>query len=63
MEPDVLYISPKSADSRDDFPEPTGPITAIKLPPEIFKLIFSNLKEVSSDQYNEAFFTVMTFPM
>ena len=62
MDPVVLYISPKTADNKDDFPEPTGPITTTKLPLEIFKSIFCNLNGDSSDQYNEALFMVITFP-
>lgn len=44
-DPDNLYISPKKADIRELFPDPTGPTTATKLPEFIFISRFLKIGE------------------
>lgn len=41
--PEVLSISPRKADTKELFPEPTVPTTATNCPDEIRKFIFDNV--------------------
>jgi len=54
--PESFSISPRKADTKELFPEPTVPTTATNCPNETRKLMFNNVgATVRSLQVNEAF--------
>ena len=59
--PETLSISPRIADSSEDFPEPTGPMTAVRDPSGTFNVIFR--KTTSLSQVNVPFSTVTAVPI
>lgn len=57
-DPDTLYISPKNADRRELFPDPTEPTTATRLPELIFTLISCKIREPSGPFHEKAPFSI-----
>jgi len=54
--PETFSISPRKADTKELFPEPTVPTTATKFPVETRKLMFDNVgASVGSPQVNAPF--------